>query len=109
MKKVRKLLAIFGIGVFLMTSLVPAATAYAATEPTYELTDDTADAEAYVGVIKVESFLNVRTGYGSEYEQIMINGEGLVLHGNLITAMQNKTFSVYHNLFIFRTVTGTDI
>ena len=93
MKKMRKWLAIFGIGVFLITSLVPAVTAYAETEPTYELTDDTAEVEAYVGVITASDFLNVRTGCGTEYEQITINGENLRLYGGDKVAIMSQGLS----------------
>jgi len=80
MRKMRSWIAILGIGVFLSAAAVPGIAAYAATEPTYEITNDTAEAEAYVGVIYDTDSLNVRTGCGTDYDQVKVNGSNVVLN-----------------------------
>ena len=79
MRKIREWLAVLAIGVCLLTMAVPAVTVYAETEPTYELTDLTAMAEAYVGTVNVDG-LNVRTGFGANFDQVKVNGKSVVLH-----------------------------
>lgn len=78
MRKIREWLAVLAIGVCLLTMAMPADIAFAKTEPTYELTELTAMSEAYVGTVNIGE-LNVRTGFGADYDQIKINGEYLVL------------------------------
>ena len=79
MKKLRNWLAMLGIGICLFTAAVPAAAVYAATEPTYEYTELTAQIEAYVGQVNTDG-LNVRTGCGASYEQVKYNGKNVVLN-----------------------------
>jgi len=87
MRKMREWLAVFAIGVCLLTMAVPAVTAYAETEPTYELTDLTAMAEAYVGTVNVDG-LNVRTGFGANFDQVKVNGKNVILHdGDKVAVM----------------------
>lgn len=87
MRKMREWLAVLAIGVCLLTMAVPAVTVYAETEPTYELTDLTAMAEAYVGTVNVDG-LNVRTGFGANFDQVKVNGKIVVLHeGDKVAVM----------------------
>ena len=79
MKKMRKWLTVLGLGICLYTTSAPALVAYAETEPTYEATELTSMMEAYVGVVNTES-LNVRTGCGTNYDQIEVNGEKLKIY-----------------------------
>ncbi len=79
MRKMRKWLAVLGLGLCLAAIPAPEITAWAATEPTYELTEETASAEAVIGVIRASDGLKVRTGCGTDYDQIIVNGVGLVL------------------------------
>ncbi len=78
MEKMRKWLAVLGLGLCLVTAAVDTV-AFAATEPTYEVTDETASAEAVVGIINASDGLNVRTGCGTNYDQVEINGVKLTL------------------------------
>jgi len=80
MRKMRTWLAIIGVGMCLMTAAFPQITAYAETEPTFEGTDVTPETEAYVGVVVDTDDLNVRTGCGTDYDRIMVNGEYVILY-----------------------------
>ena len=80
MRKMRNWFAVLGISACMLAMAAPEVSAYAATEPTYELTEDTAGAEAYVGVVVDTDDLNVRTGPGTTYEQIVVNGEKLKIY-----------------------------
>ena len=87
MKKMREWLAVLAIGVCLLTMAMPAVTVFAKTEPTYELTELTAMAEAYVGTVNVDE-LNVRSGFGANFDQIKVNGKHVILHdGDKVAVM----------------------
>ena len=93
MKKMRKWLSVLGISACLFAMAVPGITAYAEKEPTYELTNVTSSVEAYVGEIDVDN-LNVRTGFGTDFERVQIDGEYVVLHdGDKVAVMSEGTSS----------------
>ena len=87
MRKVREWLAVLGIGVCLFTMAAPAISVYAVTEPTYEATEATSQADAYVGKVNVDE-LNVRTGFGANFDQVKVNGKYVILHdGDKVAVM----------------------
>lgn len=65
----------------------------AATEPTYELTEDTQGITAFVGQVNVDE-LNVRTGFGANYPIATVNGVQLVLkEGDRVAVMSSGNAS----------------
>lgn len=68
-------------------------TAYAVTEPTFEATEATTAAEAYVGEVNTSS-LNVRTGIGTSYDILEVNGRQITLHrGDKVAVMSSGNTS----------------
>lgn len=90
MRKMQKWLSVLGISACLFAMAEPGITAYAATEPTYELTNDTAEAEAYVGEVDVDDGLNVRTGFGADYDRVQVDGEYVILYDNDKVAVMSE-------------------
>lgn len=91
MSKVRKWLAITGVSavLFALATVFSGRTAYAETEPTYEVTNETAEAEAYVGEVNTEH-LNVRLGFGTAYDRVNVNGEYIMLvQGDEVAVMSS--------------------
>ena len=66
MRKMRNWFAVLGIGISVLTTTVVWTDniEFAATEPTYELTNETAEVDAYEGEVWTDE-LNVRTGFGA--------------------------------------------
>lgn len=69
---------------------------YAETEPTYEATEDTRGIDALVGTVNVDE-LNVRTGFGPDYEIVKINGKNTILHEGDRVAVMASGISVDGN------------
>ena len=71
MRGMQKWLAVLGMSVSILITAfaIPEKLVYAATEPTYELTEETAGIEAYEGEIWIDK-LNVRTGFGANYDRV---------------------------------------
>ena len=83
MRKIREWLAVLGIGVCLFTLAAPAISAYAVTEPTYQSTEATSQVEAYVGEVNTDE-LNVRTGFGANFDQVKVNGKLVILNKSIL-------------------------
>ena len=78
-----------GMTAMLLTCAVLPQQVSAATEPTYELTDDTQGADAFVGQVNVDE-LNVRTGFGANYPIAAVGGVQLVLkEGDKVAVMSS--------------------
>ncbi len=89
--KMRKWLAVLGVcmSVVTISAAFPETAVYAVTEPTYEVTSDTASVEAYVGEVNI-SELNVRTGFGANYDVVVVNGKQVVLEdGDKVAVMSS--------------------
>lgn len=94
-KRVIQWIAVFGISLCLLLAVfhMPQIMAYAATEPTYELTDETKEVEAYIGTVNIES-LNVRTGFGASFDKVQVNGSVVVLlNGDKVAIMSSGNAS----------------
>ncbi len=91
MRRMQKWLAVLGTGLWLLTAVTaPEIHAYAETEPTYESTDLTSQIEAYVGEVYDTESLNVRTGRGTDFDQVKVNGKNVVLEkGDKVAIMQD--------------------
>ena len=90
MRKLRKWLAVLGIGACLLAT-APMMTAYAETEPTYEITEETANVDAPVGVVTAKA-LNVRTGFGANYDRLVVNEKSVTVHeGDRLAVMSAGT------------------
>lgn len=71
---------VFGMSLcLLLLAVIPDCMVYAATEPTYELTEETKEVEAYIGTVVDTSSLNVRTGFGSDFDKVKVNGSTVIL------------------------------
>ena len=79
-REIMQWIFIFSIGVCLLwLAMIPNRMVYAATEPTYELTEETKEVEAYIGTVVDTSSLNVRTGFGSDFDKVKVNGSTVIL------------------------------
>ena len=89
-------LTVVGMGLYLfMVCLgMPEVFVYAATEPTYEYTEETSAVEAYVGTVIGTDSLNVRTGFGPNYDKVQVNGSNVILmRGDKIAIMSSGNSS----------------
>lgn len=94
-KRVTQWITAFGMGLCLLLAVfgMQEIMVYAATEPTYEWTDETKEAEAYVGTVNIES-LNVRTGFGASFDKVQMNGSIVVLlDGDKVAVMSSGNAS----------------
>lgn len=92
-QKIKKWMTVFGTAVCLMATAAgtSAITAYAAKEPTFQSTEETSAADAYVGEVNTDG-LNVRIGFGADYEKLKVDGKSIVLHeGDLVAVMSSGT------------------
>ena len=89
MRKMREWLAVLGIGVCLLAVTAPTVKVYAVTEPTYESTEATSQADAYVGEVNTDE-LNVRTGFGANFDQVKVNGKSVILNKGDKVAVMSK-------------------
>ena len=91
-KKIKKWMATMAtvVCIFGMGLTVPAI-AFAETEPTFETTEETMGVEAYVGVVNIKN-LNVRVGFGADYDQLQYDGHEVILHeGDRIAVLSTGT------------------
>ena len=93
-KKMKQRIATAGI-LFCLFSMMwgTTMTAYAVKEPTYNQTEETEGKTKYVGEINIDG-LNVRTGFGPDYDVLVVNGgnEETIKIGECANA-RVKTFS----------------
>ena len=95
-KKILQWITVFGMGLYLFMASVgmPKVLVYAATEPTYEYTNETSAVEAYVGTVVGTDSLNVRTGFGANYDKVQVNGSNVILmRGDRIAIMSSGNSS----------------
>lgn len=94
-KRIVQWIVAFGMGLCLLFGVLhtPIMVVYGATEPTYEWTEETKDAEAYIGTVNIES-LNVRTGFGASFDRVQVNGSAVVLlNGDKVAIMSSGNAS----------------
>lgn len=71
----------------LLTTMVQDVNTFAEILPTYELTEETEGIDAFEVEVRTEK-LNVRIGWGTDFEKLTYNGENVVLHkGDKIAGM----------------------
>lgn len=95
-KKIMTLGAIACLSVTVLAGT--ATTVYAAKEPTFEATDETTAVEAYVGEININE-LNVRTGFGANYDVVKIGGLQVILQKGDRVAVMSSGYSTSGNLW----------
>ena len=89
-------LTVVGMGLYLFMAClgIPEVLVYAATEPTYEYTEETSAVEAYVGTVTGTDSLNVRTGFGASYDKVQVNGSNVILlKGDRVAIMSSGNAS----------------
>ena len=89
-------LTVVGMGLYLFLACLgmPEVFVYAATEPTYEYTEETSAVEAYVGTVTGTDSLNVRTGFGASYDKVQVNGSNVILlRGDRVAIMSSGNAS----------------
>ena len=95
-KKILQWLTVVGMGLYLLMACLgmPKVLVYAATEPTYEYTNETSEIEAYVGTVVGTDSLNVRTGFGANYDKVQVNGSNVILmRGDRVAIMSSGNSS----------------
>ena len=93
-KRMRTWVAVVGTMLCLTATFAQtSASVFAAKEPTFEATEETMVADAYVGEVNIDG-LNVRMGFGADYDKVVVNGKQLTLHkGDMIAVMASGNSS----------------
>ncbi len=94
--KIIQWITVVGMGLYLLMACLgmPEVLVYAATEPTYEYTNETSAVEAYVGTVVGTDSLNVRTGFGANYDKVQVNGSNVILlRGDRVAIMSSGNSS----------------
>ena len=93
MKKIQKIVLVCGVSMCL-SAMCPGGsvkTALAETEPTFNATQETSVTTPYIATVNTEN-LNVRIGYGGNFDQLRVDGKLIILHeGDQVAVFESGT------------------